>query len=148
MGVVVIRRALELAKEHDLDLVEIAPTAKPPVCRIMDYSKYKYDQAKKERRIKRNQHVTHLKQIRLKPNIGEGDYQIKLKQIAGFLAKKDKVKVNMFFRGREMTHKELGQRVLERLITDIAQRGQPEAAPSMEGRVMYILLNPVSGKAK
>ena len=146
LGVVVIKRALELAKEHELDLVEIAPTAKPPVCRIMDYSKYKYDQAKKERRIKKNQHVTHLKQIRFKPNIGDGDYKIKLRQIAGFLDKKDKVKINMFFRGREMAHKELGQRILERLIVDIAKHGQPESRPSMEGRVMYVLLNPVSSK--
>ena len=147
LGVVVIRRALELAKEHELDLVEIAPTAKPPVCRIMDYSKYKYDQAKKERRIKKNQHVTHLKQIRLKPNIGEGDYQVKLRQIIGFLDKKDKVKVNMFFRGREMSHKELGQRILERIISDVAEHGQPDASLSMEGRVMFVLLNPAAAKS-
>lgn len=142
LGVVVLRRALDLAKEHDLDLVEIAPTAKPPVCRIMDYSKYKYDQEKKERRVKKSQHVTHLKQIRLKPNIGEGDYQVKLRQINGFLGKKDKVKVNMFFRGREMSHKELGQRILERIITDTAKHGYPERNPTMEGRVMYIMLIP------
>jgi translation initiation factor IF-3 len=146
LGVVVLRRALDLAKEHGLDLVEIAPTAKPPVCRIMDYSKYKYDQEKKERRIKKNQHVTHLKQIRLNPNIGDGDYQIKLKQIVGFLTKKDKVKVNMFFRGREMNHKELGHGVLRRIITDAAEYGQPERPPSMEGRIMYVLFNPVSDK--
>jgi len=144
LGVVVIRRALDLAQEHDLDLVEIAPTAKPPVCRIMDYSKYKYDQEKKERRVKKNQHVVHLKQIRLKPNIGEGDYQVKLKQIVGFLEKKDKVRVNMFFRGREMAHKELGQRILDRLIVDIAKFGQPEKDLSMEGRVMYVLFNPTT----
>lgn len=136
-----------MAQEHDLDLVEIAPTAKPPVCRIMDYSKYKYDQEKKERLVKKKQHVTHLKQIRLKPNIGDGDYQIKLKKIISFLEKKDKVKVNMFFRGREMSHKELGQRILVRIIGDTAQYGQPEKSPSMEGRVMYILLNPIGSKA-
>lgn len=143
----VIKRALDLAQEKGLDLVEIAPTAKPPVCRIMDYSKYKYDQEKKERRVKKSQHVTHLKQIRLKPNIGEGDYQIKLRQIIGFLGKKDKVKVNLFFRGREMAHKELGQRVLERIISDTAPYGQPDKDLSMEGRVMFVLLNPVSGKS-
>ena len=145
-GVVVLRRALDLAQESGLDLVEIAPTAKPPVCRIMDYSKYKYDQEKKERRVKKSQHVTHLKQIRLKPNIGSGDYQVKLKQIVGFLMKKDLVKINMFFRGREMTHKELGQRILERVIVDTAKYGQPDKNPSMEGRVMYVLLNPNSSK--
>ena len=146
LGVVVLRRALDLAQEHGLDLVEIAPTGKPPVCRIMDYSKFKYDQEKKERRVKKNQHVTHLKQIRLKPNIGSGDYQVKLKQIISFLKKKDKVKVNMFFRGREMAHKELGQRILERVIADTAEHGQPDQGLSMEGRVMFILLNPVSEK--
>ena len=146
LGVVVIRRALDLAQESGLDLVEIAPTAKPPVCRIMDYSKFKYDQEKKERRAKKSQHITHLKQIRLKPHIGDGDYQVKLKQTIGFLEKKDKVKINMFFRGREMAHKELGQAVLERMIADTAQYGQHEKEPSMEGRVMYILLNPVASK--
>ena len=146
LGVVVLRRALDLAQEHELDLVEIAPTAKPPVCRIMDYSKYKYDQEKKERRVKKSQHVTHLKQIRLKPNIGDGDYQVKLRQIIGFLQKKDKVKINMFFRGREMTHKELGRNILDRLIVDTVQYGQPEKAPSMEGRVMYVLISPAGSK--
>jgi len=141
-----MKRALDLAQEHGLDLVEIAPTAKPPVCRIMDYSKFKYDQEKKERRVKKSQHVIHLKQIRLKPNIGIGDYQVKLKQIIGFLEKKDKVKINMFFRGREMAHKELGQRILERVIADTVKCGQPDKSPSMEGRVMYILLNPISDK--
>jgi translation initiation factor IF-3 len=146
LGVVVLRRALDLAKEHDLDLVEIAPTAKPPVCRIMDYSKFKYDQEKKERRVKKSQHVAHLKQIRLNPNIGEGDYQVKLKQIIGFLGKKDKVKINMFFRGRELAHKEIGRRILDRVIADVAKYGQPEKSPSMEGPVMFVLINPISGK--
>jgi len=146
LGVLVLRRALDIAQDSGLDLVEIAPTAKPPVCRIMDYSKFKYDQEKKERRVKKSQHVTHLKQIRLKPNIGDGDYQVKLRQIIGFLEKKDKVKINMFFRGREMAHKELGQRILERVIADTVKYGQPDKSPSMEGRVMFILLNPISDK--
>lgn len=145
LGVVVIKRALELAREHELDLVEVAPTANPPVCRIMDYSKFKYDQEKKERRIKKNQHVTHLKQIRLKPHIGEADYQIKMKQAAGFLKKKDKVKINMFFRGREMMHKELGGQVLERMVVDLAPYGQAEKSAAMEGRIMAVLINPHSG---
>jgi len=148
LGIVGIRRALELAQEHDLDLVEIAPTGKPPVCRIMDYSKFKYDQEKKERRVKKSQHVVHLKQIRLKPHIGIGDYKIKLKQAIGFLQKKDKVKINMFFRGREMAHKELGQNVLERMIADLAEYGQPEKSLSMEGRVMYVVFNPATEKAQ
>lgn len=148
LGVVVIRRALELAKEHGLDLVEISPTANPPVCRIMDFSKYKYDQEKKERRIKKNQHVAHLKQIRLKPHIDENDYKIKLKQTLGFLSKKDKVKINMFFRGREVMHKELGQAVLNRVIQDVIGQGLPEKAPTMEGRVMSIVLIPNSENKK
>jgi translation initiation factor IF-3 len=143
---VVIRRALDLAKEHGLDLVEVSPTANPPVCRIMDYSKFKYDQEKKERRVKRNQHVMHLKQIRFKPNIGEGDYQIKLKQAIGFLKKKDKVKINMFFRGREMMHKELGFKILERVVAEIAEYGQSEKNLAMEGRVMTVLIAPNASK--
>ncbi len=147
LGVVVIDRALDLAQEHELDLVEIAPTAKPPVCRIMDYSKFKYDQEKKERRVKKKQHVTHLKQIRLKPRIGGGDLQTKLKQAKDFLEKKDKVKINMFFRGREMMYRNQGKEILDKAIADLAQYGTPERAPSMEGRVMYVLLNPISSKA-
>lgn len=129
-----------------MDLVEIAPTAKPPVCRIMDYSKFKYDQEKKERRIKKNQKVTHLKQVRLKPHIDENDYQTKLKQMIGFLNKKDKVKVNMFFRGREMVHQQIGKEVLDRVVEDIAPYGQPEKAPSLEGKVMSVIVTPLLDK--
>jgi len=145
--VVVIRRALDLAKEHGLDLVEISPTANPPVCRIMDFSKFKYDQEKKERRIKKNQKIVHLKQIRLKPHIDDNDYQIKLKQAVGFLNKKDKVKINMFYQGREMMHKELGQRIVEKMISDLTGYGQPEQSPMMEGRVLSVVFNPASEKA-
>lgn len=141
LGVVGIKRALDLAVENGLDLVEISPTAKPPVCRIMDYSKFKYDQEKKERKIRKNQRVTHLKQIRMKPHINENDYQIKLKQIMGFLSKKDKVKVNMFFRGRELMHRELGKNILDRVVKDIAGHGLPEKAAILEGRVMSIVLS-------
>ncbi len=144
LGVHVVKRAIELAKEHGLDLVEIAPTARPPVCRIIDYSKFKYDQEKKEKRAKRHQKIVHLKQIRLKPHIGDGDYQVKLKQVIAFLEDKDKVKVNMFFRGREMQHKELGRRVLERMVVDTVEYGQPEKSATMEGTVMSVILNPVA----
>lgn len=143
LGVVMIRRALELAQQHELDLVEVAPTAKPPVCRVMDYSKYKYDQEKKERRIKKHQHVTHLKQIRVKPHIAESDYHVKLRQVMLFLEKKDKVKINMMFRGREMAHKELGEEILKRFIGDIQAHGTPDKAPAMEGKVMYVIFNPI-----
>lgn len=129
-------------------MVEIAPTAKPPVCRIMDYSKFKYDQEKKERKVKKNQKVTQLKQIRLKPNIDDHDYQVKLRQAISFLNKKDKVKVNMFFRGREMAHKDLGKKILERVMVDVAESGQAEKTPTLEGRVMSIILAPLAVKAK
>ena len=112
----------------------------------MDYSKFKYDQEKKERVIKKNQHVTHLKQIRLKPHIGEGDYQIKLKQATNFLKKKDKVKINMMFRGREMMHKQLGREIIDRMVEALSEVGQPERVPSFEGRVMSVLINPKSDK--
>ena len=146
LGVVNIRRAIELAQQHELDLVEISPTAKPPVCRIMDYSKFKYDQEKKERRIKKNQKVVHLKQIRLKPHIEENDYQVKLKQVHAFLKRKDQVKVNMVFRGREMMHLDIGRGILDRMIKDSAGIGQVEKNPAVEGKIMSIVLNPAGEK--
>ncbi len=146
LGVVVIKRALELANEHSLDLVEVAPTAKPQVCRIMDFSKYKYDQERKERRVKKNQKVAHLKQIRVKPHIEDHDYHIKLKQARVFLEKKDKVKINLFFRGREIAFVDLGRKILERFIKDLGGDGQVEKSPMMEGRVMSIVLMPRADK--
>lgn len=147
LGVVMIKRAIELAKEHELDLVEISPTAKPPVCRIMDFSKYKYDQEKKERKMRRNQKVVHLKQIRMKPHIDENDYQIKIKQAIGFLNKKDKVKINMFYRGRELMYRDIGQKIVERSIADLKEYGQPESSPFLEGRVMSVVFAPQAEKA-
>lgn len=148
LGVVLLKRALELANEHNLDLVEVSPLSKPPVCRIINFSKYKYDQEKKERRVKRNQRVTHLKQIRVKPHIESHDYQVKLKQAMTFLERKDKVKINLFFRGRELAFRELGRQVLDRFIEDIAFHGQIEKAPTMEGRVMSVVIAPKSDKVK
>ncbi len=146
LGVVLIRRALEMAEEAGLDLVEVSPNSKPPVCRIMDFSKYKYDQEKKERRVKRNQHVTHLKQIRFKPHIDEHDYQVKIRQAIAFLEKKDKVKVNMFFRGREMSFRDQGRQVLERIVADLNTHGASEGSPVLEGRVMSVVIGPRSEK--
>ncbi len=148
LGVVVLRRALELAEEHGLDLVEVAPTAKPPVCRIMDYSKYKYDQEKKERRVKKNQTVTHLKQIRIKPHIDDNDYQVKLRQTISFLEKHDKVKINLFFRGRELAFRDQGAAVIKRFIEDTNEYGQAERSPIMEGKVMSVVIAPRSEKLK
>ena len=146
LGVVIIRRALELANQYNLDLVEVAPTAKPPVCRIMDFSKYKYDQEKKERRVKKTQKISHLKQIRVKPHIDENDYQVKLRQAIQFLEKKDKVKVNLFFRGRELAFKELGRKLLDRFVGDLNGHGLMEKEPMMEGRVMSFVIAPKSEK--
>ena len=146
LGVLMINRALELAKQHSLDLVEVAPSAKPPVCRIIDFSKYKYDQQKKERRVKKGQRVSHLKQIRVKPHIDENDYQVKLKQAIVFLGKKDKVKVNLFFRGREMTFRELGKRIIDRFMTDLIPHAQVEKDPMMEGRIMSVVFAPRADK--
>ncbi len=146
LGVVLIRRALELAQESGLDLVEVAPTAKPPVCRIMDFSKYKYEQEKKEKREKKSQKISHLKQIRVKPHIDEHDYQIKLKQAIAFLDKKDKVKVNLFFRGREMAFKKDAISILERFVTDTAQHGQTEKTMDQQGRVISIVIAPKTSK--
>lgn len=142
LGVVPIEKALDLANQHDLDLVEVAAQANPPVCRIIDFSKFKYDQEKKEREAKKHQRQAHLKEIRLKPNIDDHDFQTKLKQALNFLKKKDKVKVSLFFRGRQMEHIDLGRKVLDRFIVDTRNDGQVEKDPSLEGRVMSFVLGP------
>ncbi|MFH0753492.1 MAG: translation initiation factor IF-3 [Candidatus Omnitrophota bacterium] len=146
LGVVTTARAMELAEQFELDLVEVAPTAKPPVCRIMDFSKYKYEQEKKERKAKKNAHISQLKQIRIKPHIEEHDYQTKLKQTMMFLEKKDKVRVNLFFQGREMAFKDQAKILLDRFVTDTAEMAQVEKDVMMEGRVMSIVIAPKSEK--
>ena len=142
MGVMSVSRALELAGKHELDLVEVAAAANPPVCRIMDFSKYKYDQEKKEREMKKHQKQGQLKEIRVKPHIEEHDYQVKLKQLVTFLKKKDKVKLSLFFRGREMAHQDIGKHVIDRFMADINQVGQVEKGPLMEGRVLTLTVAP------
>ena len=142
LGIMPVQKAQELANQHELDLVEVAPQASPPVCRIIDYSKFKYDQEKKEREAKKHQKQGRLKEIRLKPNINIHDYQTKLKQVITFLQKKDKVKINLFFRGRQMEHLDLGKKVLERMMIDTQNEGQVEREPSMEGRVMSLVVAP------
>lgn len=137
---------LEMARQRDLDLVEVAPNVDPPVCRIMDYSKYKYEQEKKKKLAKKKQHVTHLKEIRFKVRIEEHDYQVKLKHIKEFLEKKDKVRVSLRFRGREMAHKELGMELLHRIANDVASLGEMESEPKQMGRTMSMTLVPKSGQ--
>jgi translation initiation factor IF-3 len=142
LGVMAIQRALDLANQYELDLVEVAPAATPPVCRIIDFSKFKYDQEKKEREAKKHQKQSRLKEIRVKPNIDDHDYQVKLRQVLTFLQKKDKVKVNLFFRGRQMEHVDLGRKVLDKFIADTQNDGQIEKEPMMEGRIMSLVVSP------
>lgn len=142
LGVVTITKAMELANQFDLDLVEVAAQATPPVCRITDYSKFKYDQEKKEREAKKHQHHNKIKEIRVKPNIDEHDYQVKLRQAVDFLAKKDKVKINLFFRGRQMEHLDLGRKILDKFIADSQEHAIVEKEPILEGRIMSFVLSP------
>lgn len=142
LGVVPLAKAMDLANQHELDLVEVAPQVEPPVCRIMDFSKFKYDQEKKEREARKNQTKVHLKEVRIKPNIDEHDYQVKLRQAINFLNKKDKVKVNLMFRGRQMAHIDLGRKVLERFLNDAQQAGKLEKDTAIEGRIMSAVLAP------
>ena len=133
---------MDLATKYELDLVEVAPQVKPPVCRIMDFSKYKYDQEKREREAKKHQKTMHLKEIRVKPNIEEHDYDIKLKHLIEFLKKGDKVKVTLMFRGREMAHRDIGRRVVDRFATDTQGVGVVEHGPVFEGRMITMVIAP------
>ena len=141
VGVVPIQEALKSASESGLDLVEIAPAANPPVCRVMDYSKYRYEQEKQERESRQHQRQ-HLKELRFRPQIDDHDYQTKLRSLLKFLERGDKVKVTLVFRGREMTHQEFGHRLLDRLKEDIAGIAAVERAPVQEGRFVYMTVIP------
>lgn len=140
LGIVPTSKGLDLAKENNLDLVEVAPNAKPPVCRIMDFSKFKYDEEKKERKAKKRQHQVQLKEIRVKPKIQEHDYQVKLKKIEQFLKRGDRVKVSLMFRGREMAHQELGEQVIQRFVEDAKEFGQVYQQPVKQGRFINVIL--------
>jgi translation initiation factor IF-3 len=136
------QEALAKAREDDLDLVEIAPMSRPPVCRIMDYSKFKYDQEKKEKEARKRQHVIRLKEVRYKLNIEEHDYQTKLNHIKEFLSKGNKVKISLRFRGREAAHQEIGRTLVQRIIKDIQPAGEAEKPPKHEGRFLNVVLAP------
>lgn len=120
--------------------MEVAPTATPPVCRIMDYAKYKYEQEKREKEARKKQRVIHIKEVRLSPKIGEHDYQFKLKNLEEFLKRGDKVKVTMMFKGREMAHMDLGRKILDRLSSDISSIGEIEESPRLEGRIITMVI--------
>lgn len=146
MGVVSSRQANYLAEEAGLDLVEIAPQAAPPVCRIMDYGKFKYQEAKKAHEAKQKQKQVQVKEIKLRPGTDENDYQIKLRNMIRFLEEEDKVKVTLRFRGREMAHQEFGMRQLERIRNDLDAYGLVEQMPKMEGRQMVMIIGPAKKK--
>lgn len=140
LGIVHLRNALQMAADADLDLVEIAPLAKPPVCRIMDYGKFKYQEAKKAHEAKLKQKQVQVKEVKLRPATDENDYQIKLRSMIRFLQEGDKVKVTLRFRGREMAHQEFGMRLLERVKADLEECGVVEQFPKLEGRQMIMVL--------
>ena len=141
-GVMSLAAAIDLAKDESLDLVEVAPTADPPVCRIMDFGKYLFEQNKKAQSAKRKQKQVHVKEIKFRPGTDEGDYQIKLRKLVQFLESGDKTKVTLRFRGREMAHKELGAQLLARVRDDLEEYGTVEQMPQMEGRQMVMVIGP------
>ena len=148
LGIQTVRLALETAKKRSLDLVEVAPTAEPPVCRLMDYGKYKYQQAKKESEAKRGQHVTALREVRLRPKIGIHDFDAKSRSARKLLENGDKVKITILFRGREITHPELGFKLLQRMADLLKEVAVIDRQPSMENRRMMLILAPMSTARK
>lgn len=146
LGVMPLPQALELAREADLDLVEVAPTAVPPVCRLLDYGKFKYDQAKKERESRKGQHASVLREIRMRPKIDSHDLEMKARNAEKFLKNGDKVKVTVMFRGREMVHPEIGHGLLNQVAEKLKDVSVIERPPNMEGRFLSTILAP--GHAK
>ncbi|WP_420804146.1 translation initiation factor IF-3 [Ralstonia soli] len=146
LGIVKLFDALRLAEEKDVDLVEIAPTAQPPVCRLMDYGKFKYQEQKKAHEAKLKQKVIQVKEVKFRPGTDDNDYDVKLRNATRFLEDGDRVKVTLRFRGREMAHQEIGMRMLERIKTDLEEFGQVEQMPKMEGRQAVMMLAPKKKK--
>jgi translation initiation factor IF-3 len=146
VGIIPTRDALEMARERGLDLVEVAPNAVPPVCRLMDYGKFRYEQSRKERESRRNQHVIELKEVRIRPKIDDHDLETKGRQAAKFLDGGDKVKLTVTFKGREMAHPDIGKGLLDQLADMLRPHGTVEAMPRLEGRAMIMFMNPVKAK--
>ena len=142
LGIMSSQEALEAALERDLDLVMISPAAKPPVCKIMDYGKYRFEQSKREKEAKKNQHVIEVKEIRMSPSIGENDFQVKLRSGQKFLAEGNRLKVTVRFRGREMAHTDLGKQLLERFAEECAEIAKLDKGAKLEGRLMTEFLSP------
>jgi len=144
VGVVSPRRAMELAERAGLDLVEISPNAAPPVCKIMDFGKYKYEQQKRESEARKKQKIIEVKEIKFRPNTDTHDYDVKMRNVFKFLENGDKVKITMRFRGREMAHQNLGRELLERVAEDVKEHGKVENIPKMEGRQMTMMIGPLT----
>jgi translation initiation factor IF-3 len=142
VGVVSPERGLELAEEAGLDLVEISPNASPPVCKIMDYGKFKYEQQKRESEARKKQKIIEVKEIKFRPNTDVHDYDVKMRNVKRFLEDGDKVKITLRFRGREMAHQNLGRELLERVAADVEGLGKVENMPKMEGRQMVMMIGP------
>lgn len=145
LGVMAVSDALRLAREIELDLVEVAPTARPPVCRVMDFGKYKYEQAKREQKAKRKQHVSVLKEVKLRPRVERHDFEFKMRHARDFLGERDKVKITIQFRGRELSHPELGFELMEKVIANLADIAQVEQRGRLEGRFLTMMLAPKPG---
>jgi translation initiation factor IF-3 len=148
LGVMETDRARALARERGLDLVEVAGNSRPPVCRIMDFGKYKYEQSKKERKARSKQHQQQLKEVKLRPKIEKHDLEVKIRAARRFLTERHKVKVTMNFRGREVTHAEIGRGILDRMAATLDDVSMVESPPRMEGRFMLMLLSPKGSAAK
>lgn len=142
LGIMRLADAVETAQENGLDLVEVAPNAEPPVCRIMDYGKYLFEQNKKAHSARRKQKQIHVKEVKFRPGTEEGDYQVKLRNLIRFLTNGDKAKVTLRFRGREMAHQNLGRQLLERVRQDLEEYGSVEQRPQLEGRQMVMVIGP------
>ena len=146
LGILPIQEAMKKAEEEGFDLVEVAPTNNPPVCRIMDYGKYKYEQSKKLHAQKLHQKGTHLKEVKLRPYTGPHDLEVKLRNVKRFLEEGNKVKITLMFRGREMAYLQMGKTVMEKVVQNVSALGSVEQHPTMEGRSMIMLLAPKAAK--
>ncbi len=142
LGIMPISEALTVARTRELDLVEVAPTAKPPVCRIMDYGRYKYEQSKRLRKARSRAHQTQIKEVKMGVKIGDHDFMVKVNQARGFLQKRDKVKFTIRFRGREIQHRELGDELLKRVVQELSEEATVEVPIRQEGRFLMILVAP------
>ncbi len=148
LGVLSTRDALEKAMQRGFDLVMVSPNASPPVCRIMDYGKFKYEQSKKARKAKKKQHVVHVKEVKMRPGIEQHDYEFKMNHARRFLEHNDKVKFSLIFRGREVTHLDIGQRVMERVAKDLEPIANVEVRPKREGHALIMIVAPKPGFVK